>query len=326
MYAIITIDTEADNQWQEDSKLEVKNLEHIPRFQELCEKYGMKPVYLCTTEVVASDAFENYFMKYEAAGTAEIGTHLHPWSTPPFADNFNSNKTYPSELPLELFEKKMKVLTDDIAGKIDRNPVSYRAGRWGFKCEHVSVLKKLGYKIDCSVTPYLSWESSIGQRSGGPDFRELSPAPFYLSEKSLLEKESDGLLEVPATVLLKNNCLVKNDFIRKAFIQNRTNIICRIAAKVLNIGPHWLRPYPAADSRQLTYICEEAKRQKLPCVELMFHSSELLPGGSFFNSDSSAIEQLYKKLEDLFCYFKENSIAGLTLREFYDEYRKTSVS
>ncbi|MGB7566754.1 MAG: hypothetical protein WBM07_02770, partial [Chitinivibrionales bacterium] len=83
MHVLITVDTEEDNQWQSNVST-THNLECLPRFQELCEKSSLKPTYLCTYGVVESEFFSSTLVKWQSLGKAEIGAHLHSWSTPPF--------------------------------------------------------------------------------------------------------------------------------------------------------------------------------------------------------------------------------------------------
>ena len=53
MQFIITIDTEGDNQWDGGRPESVDNLRFVPRFQDLCDKYGFPPTYLCTYDVIS---------------------------------------------------------------------------------------------------------------------------------------------------------------------------------------------------------------------------------------------------------------------------------
>lgn len=53
---LITIDTEGDNLWQKHDSITTENARYLPRFQQLCEKYGFKPVYLTNYEM-AIDPF-----------------------------------------------------------------------------------------------------------------------------------------------------------------------------------------------------------------------------------------------------------------------------
>src|SRR5512144_2975448 len=43
---LITIDTEGDNLWSRPREITTGNARYLPRFQALCEKYGLKPTYL----------------------------------------------------------------------------------------------------------------------------------------------------------------------------------------------------------------------------------------------------------------------------------------
>ncbi len=108
MQFIITIDTEGDNQWDAALPPGTENIKFVPRFQELCDRYRFPPTYLCTYEVVDSTAFDDVLLPLPAAGRAEIGAHLHPWTNPPFSEWDRSETTYayPSELPAPVFSKK----------------------------------------------------------------------------------------------------------------------------------------------------------------------------------------------------------------------------
>jgi len=77
MKLILTVDTEADNQWETGASLTTTNLEHVPRFQALCERFEFPPTYLCTYEVVTSTAFNETLRHPMRAGRAEIGAHLY---------------------------------------------------------------------------------------------------------------------------------------------------------------------------------------------------------------------------------------------------------
>ena len=55
---LITIDTEGDNLWSRPRTMTTRNAEYLPRFQELCETYGLKPTYLTNWEMTNSPAFQ----------------------------------------------------------------------------------------------------------------------------------------------------------------------------------------------------------------------------------------------------------------------------
>ena len=89
MKFIITVDTEADNQWANKGKLSLDNIQKLPRFQELCEKFGFKPTYLLTYEVADSAIAVQIIKPWPDNKLAEVGAHLHSWTTPPYPQDKN---------------------------------------------------------------------------------------------------------------------------------------------------------------------------------------------------------------------------------------------
>ena len=81
MKLVITVDAEADNQWDVEAPQTTANLAAMPRFQRLCDRFGFPPTYLCTHEIVTSPNFRGTIAAYASDGRAEVGAHLHPWST-----------------------------------------------------------------------------------------------------------------------------------------------------------------------------------------------------------------------------------------------------
>lgn len=74
---LITIDTEGDNLWQKHDSITTENARYLPRFQQLCEKYGFKPVWLTNYEMAIDPVYIEFAKDAIARGTAEIGMHLH---------------------------------------------------------------------------------------------------------------------------------------------------------------------------------------------------------------------------------------------------------
>ncbi len=329
MDVVLTVDTEADNQWDRSrTELSTDNLEFIPRFQTLCNRYGLKPTYLCTWEVVADARFET-LRRFQDAALAEIGTHLHPWTTPPMSDPQNGLDraafgAYPSELDPALFAEKLRLLTERIAARTGIRPRSYRAGRWGFSAEHVPVLISLGYLVDCSVTPLVSWERTLGATKGGPDFRPAPAAPYLVDPSDVCRPGESKLLEVPVTILFTSGMVTRSRRLQDLYFRHRRRLPVRALNKVHAIGPEWFRPYPHVSSQRLRSVCVAAMKLGLPIVEMMFHSSELMPGGSPYNRDEAAVDRLYEKLEAVFGYLRDEGCRGATLTEFAESYARES--
>ncbi|HEY5122967.1 MAG TPA: deacetylase, partial [Ignavibacteria bacterium] len=177
MEFIITIDTEGDNQWDHGRELTVENIRFVPRFQDLCNKYLIKPTYLVTSEVCKDNFAKEIFTDYLLTDKAEIGTHLHSWTTPPFKEKdgyrYNDlNHAFATELPEDLLTEKIKNITNQIETSFGKRPLSFRSGRFGFNGKVARILINNLYLVDSSVTPYINWLGCEGIPGGmgGPDF------------------------------------------------------------------------------------------------------------------------------------------------------------
>jgi len=285
MKLIVTVDTEADDQWQPGTAVTVENVYALPRFQALCEKYHITPTYLTTYEVAADARAAALLKGWQDGEKAEVGAHLHPWTNAPFFPG-EAGQSFPNELSDESLRAKFVALTDMIEMRIGRRPTSYRAGRWGFDARQAALLAEFGYVVDSSVTPSVSWKGFNGLTGGpgGPDFSHEDAVPRRLP---------GGVLEVPMTIL-------------PAGILRR---------------PRWLRIFQNTTLSRLASVVRAAKRKKLPAVVFMIHSSELVAGGSPYVADEAALERVYAHLEELFVYCAKERIEGISLARFARESR-----
>lgn len=321
---IITIDTEADNQWSRPATVTTENTKHIPRFQALCDAFGFKPTYLCTYEMVTDPLFRDTLGPYQQSGRAEIGAHLHPWSSPPFSAEEQANgrdHAFPCELSQEVFEAKLQTLTEAIHKAFGRSPTSYRAGRYGFAPAHVDSLLSFGYRVDCSVAPFMSYVNCRGAPGGrgGADYREALPGAYFLGRDNLHTPGTSGLLEVPITILHTRWPIRASRHAQRWLVNHPRHPATRLLGR-LGYGPQWLRPQPGKSADDLVRIFRAAQSRQLPCAEMMFHSSELMPGGSPYFPDAAAIEALYRCFERVFECAARSRFVGTTLSGFADRF------
>ncbi len=318
MLFIITIDTEGDNQWDHGRHVTVENIKYIPRFQQLCKKYQIKPTYLVTSEICHDGYAKEIFTEYLSENVAEIGSHLHSWTTAPFVDKdgyrYNDqNHAFATDLPENLLRKKIENLTLEIEESFGIRPLSFRSGRYGFNTEVAKILAENSYLVDSSVTPFVSWARNKGINSemGGPDFIDNTPFPYKYNFSS------SSLLEIPITILPTKFPLNKNKNIASQYFRNvDKNIPLKILRKLrFQNQPLWLRPFPWMNMDSFKELYNEAKNKKLPYFVMMFHSSELMPNCSAYRSDKNDIDKLYDLLEHFFQFLKDERILSATLTE-----------
>lgn len=327
MQFIITIDTEGDNQWAPSLPDSVENIRFIPRFQELCDRYGFPPTYLCTHDVVSDRLFDEVLRPLDADGRAEIGAHLHPWTTPPLTrwDRTERSAAYPSELPPGVFARKLETLTQLIAARIGRAPRSYRAGRWGLSAAHIPVLLELGYLVDCSVTPTVNW-TDPGARERGQDFSTAQAHPYFMAWGDPARPGASGLLEVPVTILDTNQWMRRSTALRSVYRRYRKTLLGRALNRTFLVAPRWFRPFADMSVDRMRAVFETARTLQLPVIEMMFHSSELMPNGSPHNVTDQAVEDLYVRLDQTFAFLKREGVGGITLGDFAETVHRGETS
>jgi hypothetical protein len=324
---IITIDTEADNQWGLAPSQETENIRFIPRFQALCERYRFAPTYLCTYEIASAKAFDDILRPLHASGCAEIGAHLHPWTTPPLSrwDRGEKALAYPSELPIGVYASKLESLTELLADKIGAPPRSYRAGRWGLSAAHVPVLLRHGYIVDCSVTPLVRW-TDRGAQEHGQDFVDAPVRPYFMAWGDPAREGTSSLLEVPVTILYTNALMRRSPMLRGVYGRHRRSTLARLLNRTFVIAPQWFRPFADMTVGRLRAVFDTARDLDLPVIEMMFHSSELMPKGSPHSPDEEAVERLFERLDGTFAFLAREGVEGSTLTAFAEPISRDRAS
>ena len=295
---IITVDTEGDDLWNyhHGDIIRTENTLYIPRFQELCEKYRLKPVYLTNYEVINDTRFVNYVKAKIETGKCEVGIHVHAWNNPPFYslnDKYGGNP-YLVEYPDKVMRDKFEVTFNLIREKLGINVLSHRAGRWAMDERYFKLLDQFGIKVDCSYTPFVNWGDCSGSTiSGGIDYRKASLMPLF----------HGTVLEVPMTI--------------RRFMHIPSGSLKYRVKAVLKRPPVWLRPSTSSVS-MMKGVLSTVKKEEVDYAEFMIHSSELMPGGSPYYKTKESIETLYESMEEIFNYAIKNEFEGCTLAEYYD--------
>ncbi|HLN22186.1 MAG TPA: hypothetical protein VK213_13920 [Bacteroidales bacterium] len=318
MNFILTIDTAADNQWDTGRELTCENIRTLPRLQNLCDKYQVKPTYLVTSEVCEDSFAREMLSDYIENDQCEVGALLHPWTTPPFLNRegfrYNDVKhAFPNELPDDILANKIRYLADQIRTTFGMRPTSFRSGRFGFS-ESISRLLMLNeFMVDSSVTPYINWKGyeGIPGLKGGPDYMDKRPDAFTYNHKG------NSLLEIPVTVLPTKYPLNKYDKAADYYFRNvNSNFFLKgFRSMFYRYQPLWLRPYPWMSLEMLDEVIIEGIKRKLPYLVMVIFSGEFTPGCSIYRPDSEATENLFTTLENFFKMVTYYDLSSVSLTE-----------
>jgi len=158
------------------------------------------------------------------------------------------------------------------------------------------ILVDLGYAVDSSVTPLVSWRDASSASGRAPDFRHHVAMPFLIEGSG-----SPELVELPVTVTLSNRWVRRHPRATGAYLSRPA----RMARKVLHAGrsrpePVWLRPFAHQTAADLRRAWTAAAEDGCSTAVMMFHSSELMPGGSPHRPTRRSVAGLLAVLDEFF--------------------------
>lgn len=293
---VITIDTEPDSQWDAEGrrKCSLANIRALRGLQRLFDKYGVRPTYLVCYGVVDSSPSASILKEILAAGRCEIGAHMHPWNTPPITEDELETAAYPHKLPPALQREKIAALTHRIRDVFGVAPTSYRAGRGGFDGESLCILEELGYVVDSSIMPAQS-----PRFHGCSVWTRMPLEPYFPCYENVCAPGTSSILEVPMTASVVDAWWPRLTSLQRKNV-NLTPLD-RLLRKVGWASTAWLRPSWSSASEMIK-LCETMLKKRAPVLNMMFHSSELIPGASPYVQTTEAADRMMKSIDAVLEY------------------------
>ncbi|MBY0536919.1 MAG: hypothetical protein K2P88_13805 [Chitinophagaceae bacterium] len=318
-FLTITIDVEPDcsSDWTYSSPLTFTGVEKGIKdiLHPLFIKYDLVPTYLLNNVVIENEA--SVAVLRELEGAYELGTHLHPEFIAPEKsfDNYAGKKARANccDYPNDIEEGKLNAITDLFESKFGYKPIVFRAGRFAAGVNTIRVLKKLGYKVDTSVTPHIKWDDHT--RKNICDFKNAPEQPYFMTDFSMIEKSklSEGILQIPVSIALQKIPYWKEWLFSLGGLRRKPYYFKRT----------WLRPSFFGDKElqklvkqyQFTYQGEE-----IIVYNMMFHNIEVMPGINPYAPTQKDCDQILAAMESFFAFCKEEGIRGISTEELYDRY------
>ncbi len=321
----VTIDTEADNLWaRQRGPLSFENIRALPRLQKLCDRHGIVPTYLVTWAVASDAESRDILQSLLAQGRCEIGAHLHAWSTPPYepvTEDDDKHHPYLYEYAREVQEEKLAGLTRLLSDSFGEHPLTYRAGRWGADAASVKLLEEMGYLVDTSVSPLVTWRYTLGAPGGrgGPCFL-WAPTDVYRPSYEDIGKRGDSqLVEVPVTIAFVKPIGPRLQHLYKLLTHKRTlpRRLVRRALRMLGVcRVVWLHP-ALANGAEMMRLSERRITGGAKSLNMMFHSSELVAGLNPLVRDEVEERRVWEAMEDVFAFVtKEPRVRPVPLSAF----------
>jgi len=308
----ISIDTEEDN-WGSYSRegATTANIGHLPYVQEIFDRWGARPTYLVNRPPLLDRAAVETLGALASRGDVEIGAHCHPWNTPPFAAGNDGSMM--SRLSAEENHAKLKEVGERINTELGIRPTTFRAGRWGFGASVADALVKEGYRIDCSVTPFLDWTSA-----GGPDYTEAPHRPYRFHPGDPMRPEPAGsLLELPVTIGFLRAGDQRTAARRRKLLERSplgqlgaVGIVDRVGF----LAMRWLSP-ETSSGKTMVRVAENWVASGESFLHATFHSCALLPGMTPFVRTEADRTAFLEALGEFLAFCKSAGFGFKTLTE-----------
>jgi len=310
-YFVISIDTEADcgADWAGAVPESYSNLHSLQeRLRPVLEPYGAPATLLLNGDIIMREGPSAVCGRIAGEAGWELGTHLHgefvepemTHSTPAGMRLNDFQCGYGSELEF----RKMRTLTELFRGRFGYSPESFRAGRFGAGPDTFRICMELGYEVDSSVVPgYLFREKKTGD-SPTADFRGFDFRPRIVARNS-----ERSLLEIPVMVR-PGRIQPISESAGARWLAGQESVpgaVRKFAARSLSVIDRgirplhrstWFRPsYSTASEMKgvLRWLAAQGERSHV-VANMMFHSNELLPGGSPYNATEGDVSRFLEKI------------------------------
>lgn len=292
---IVSLDTEEDNWSRSRTDVTVENIGELRRQARFFESLGVRPTYFTSYHVATDTCAAAVMRDIGGEGRAEIGAHLHPWNTPPLTEAFVPRNSMVKNLPADLQRAKIRTLTEAMQQAFGQRPTAFRAGRYGIGPDTVAALVSCGYRVDSSISPFVSLEAV----DDGPTFVGAPIVPYRLgSDRDVRTPVPDGpIVEVPLSYGFSRGPFSVFEPVQRLLeaappslhlpgIAVRTGLVRRLS----------LSPEFQSVAQMLTLsarLLEHGARH----LHISWHTPSLKPGLSPFTRTTADVERLFATIE-----------------------------
>ena len=292
---VVVVDTEEEFDWSRPlarRNVSVSAMRAQEKAHRIFEPFAIRPTYVIDYPVASQDDGRRPLLDLLASGQCLIGTHLHPWVSPPFEEEVSNYNSYPGNLPRALEREKLRVLTDEIAQRFGARPTVYKAGRYGVGAATTAILKELRYEIDASVVP----ESDFSPEEG-PDFTGIPVDPYWFGGTA-------PLLELPVTQAVVGWLAGSGKAIERfpqGILARRLHIpgvLARTRAlEKIRLSPEGMT---FAEMRRLTRALHAGGHR---VFSFTYHSPSLAAGNTPYTPDAASLGQFLDRFRRYFDWF-----------------------
>lgn len=294
---MLFVDTEEEFDWSappDRAATATTAIAALPEAHRRFRDHGLAPTYLIDYPVADSAECVATLRPLADTGECMIGAQLHPWVNPPFEEAVTPANSFVGNLPRGLEQAKLAALTDRIRTAFGRDPIVYRAGRYGVGPNSAALLEEAGYRLDVSVRSLFDYRDE-----GGPSFLRSPIRPWWAGPEG-------SLLALPLTAAFTGRRREGAAPLYKAAMRIPFGRSLLARGGFLNRVALTPEGMPIAEAL-------EAARQLLDdgtrLFSLSFHSPSLVPGHTPYVRDAADLGTFWNWWDRMFALFAAEGIA-----------------
>lgn len=314
---VMSVDTEEEWDWDgafPEENCSVNNIHQLPAFHAHCQQLGIRPTYLTDYAVASNPKSAAALKQILADNDSELGAHLHPWCNPPYYGETNEFASHVVNLPVEHVEAKLAALIEKLTKVFERQPRSFRTGRWGVDGNVLQLLSRYGIDIDSSVYPFYQNEFFSCQQSPldsyWPDFNDpLRPGA------------QRDILQVPVSVGFNRSNFRRSEQLYRLISETplRHFRLVGLFWQLKLLRKIYLSPELCTASEMKGLVDALLKRGR-PVLHMYLHSSSLLDGVTGLLDATGAQQEICRRISAVIQHLqtKDVNVQFCTLSEAKD--------
>lgn len=296
LFVCLSLDVEEEGLFgghYETRKPQLKNISQLPELTPVVREFGLKPTLFCAWSVLSNSSCRKILEQMRKDCDAEIGAHLHHWNTPPYSPEESVPPMRTHLLKKELLLARLDSLLNAAKDFLGHSATSFRMGRWDLKAPVLQYLAERGIRVDSSICPLRAF-------AGGADHFLAPVQPWWRPTPA------GSILEVPLTQLPIWPQLAKvwhKIALGKPEILDAFHFFGAMSA-----NPFWHGSFVM----RLAVKTLVARGGKI--LNLFWHSSETMPGGSPQTPDKTSADKHWRKIYEFFSWLcAEYEVTGISL-------------
>lgn len=264
---------------------------------------GMRPVYLVDYPILASDAAVALLGQWLADGSADVGAHLHPWVTPPHAEEVCVRNSFAGNLPPALERAKLLAQCAYMEERLGRRPLVYRAGRYGVGPGTAATLLEAGFRLDCSVRARFDYSAQEG-----PDFSGLPLRPYRVGP-------GHRLVELPLSTGYIGHLRGGGEGLHR--LARRS---AKLGGALSRAGLFTRIPLTPEDvsAEHCIAAIDSLIEENVPVLSFSFHSPTLEPGHTFYVRDAADLARFYRWWDVVLNHLAKRGVTSMGLDELLE--------